>query len=162
MPWRYAPSIDNMMANALNRMRTVMEEQSKSPSSGRSRTAKVTTGRKDKLPKKSVMPQGKRWNRTRFTEKDEVSKSFYNQPAYVFEIGDREEGGALLVNGIEVNKKGQGVQNQDQLGLLIEKAAQESPLTIPSIRKLNGKNPNLTEEESPKRLRAERDHMGPN
>lgn len=48
---------DNMMANALNRMRTVMEEQSKSPSSDRSRTAKVTRGRKDKLPRKSVMPQ---------------------------------------------------------------------------------------------------------
>ena len=93
------------------------------------------------------MPQGKRWNRTRFTEKDEVSKSFYNQPAYVFEIGDREEGGALLVNGIEVNKKGQGAQNQDQLDLLIERAAQESPLTIPSIRELNERNPNLTEKE---------------
>ena len=66
----------------------------------------------------------------------------------MFEIGGREEGGALLVNGIEVNKKGQGVQNRDQLDLLIERAAQESPLTIPSIRELNEKNPNLTEEES--------------
>ena len=91
-----------------------------------------------------------------------MSKSFYNQPAYMFEIGDREEGGALLVNGIEVNKKGQGVQNQDQLGLLIEKAAQESPLTIPSIRELNERNPNLTEEESLKRIQAERDLTGPN
>ena len=54
----------------------------------------------------------------------------------MFEIGDREEGGALLVNGIEVNKKGQGVQTPDQLDLLIERAAQESPLTIPSIREL--------------------------
>ena len=110
-----------------------MEEQSKSPSSGRSRTAKVTRvsrGRKNKLPKRSVMPQGKRWNRTRFTENEGASKSFYNQPAYMFEIGDREEGGALLVNGIEVNKKGQGVQNRDQLDFLIERAAQESPLTI--------------------------------
>ena len=101
---------DNMMANALNRMRTVMEEQSKSPSSDRSRTAKITRGPNDKLPKKSVMPQGKRWSRTRFTEKEEVSKSFYNQPANMCEIGGREEGGALLVNGIEVNKKGQGVK----------------------------------------------------
>ena len=108
------------------------------------------------------MAQEKRWNRTRFTEKEEVSKSFYNQPAYMFEIGDREEGGALLVNGIEVNKKGQGVQNRDQLDLLIERAAQESPLTIPSIRALNDKSPNLTEEESLKRLRAERDLNGPN
>ena len=82
-----------------------MEEQSKSPSSDRSRTAKVTRGRQDK----GVMPEGKRWNRTRFTEKEEVSKSFYNQPAYMFEIGDREEDGALLVNGTEVNKKGLGV-----------------------------------------------------
>ena len=132
---------DNMAANALNRMRTVMEEQSKSPSSDKSRTAQITRGRKDKLPKKSVMLQGKRWNRTRLTEKEEVSKSFYNQPAYMFEIGDREEGGALLVNGIEVNKKGQGVQTPDQLDLLIERAAQESPLTIPSIRELEWQEP---------------------
>ena len=46
---------DNMMANALNKMRSVMEEQSKSPSSDRSRTSKVTRRRKDKLPKKSVI-----------------------------------------------------------------------------------------------------------
>ena len=80
----------------------------------------------------------------------------------MFEIGGREEGGALLVNGIEVNKKAQGVQNRDQLDLLIERAAQESPLTIPSIRELNEKSPNLTEEESLKGLRAGRDLMGPN
>ena len=67
----------DMIDNALNKMRTIMEEQSKSPSSERSRTSKITRGRKDKLPKKSVMPQGKRWNRNRFTEKEEVTKSFY-------------------------------------------------------------------------------------
>ena len=66
------------------------------------------------------------------------------------------------LNGIEVNKKGQGVQNRDQLDLLIERAAQESPLTIPSIRELNERNPNLKEEESLRRLKAERDLMGPN
>lgn len=66
------------MANALNRMRALMEEQSKSPSSDKSKTAQATRGRKDTLPKKGVMPQGKRWNRTRFTEKEEVPTSFYS------------------------------------------------------------------------------------
>ena len=48
---------DNLTANALNRTRTIMEEQSKSPSSDKSRTARATRGRKDKLPKKGVIPQ---------------------------------------------------------------------------------------------------------
>ena len=76
---------DDLMANALNRMRTIMEEQSKSPSSSeRSKMATATRGRKDKLPKKEVMPQGKRWNRTRFTEKEEIARSFYSvQPTRI-------------------------------------------------------------------------------
>ena len=50
--------------DAIMRMRLMMEQQSKSPSSSeRSRTA--TRGRKDKLPKKGIMPEGKRWRRTR-------------------------------------------------------------------------------------------------
>ena len=40
---------DNLTANALNRTRTIMEDKS--------RTARATRGRKDKLPKKGVMPQ---------------------------------------------------------------------------------------------------------
>jgi hypothetical protein len=60
----------------------MMEQQSKSPSSSeRSRTA--TRGRKDQLPKKGIMTEGKRWRRTSFTEKEEVTKSFYSQPAFM-------------------------------------------------------------------------------
>ena len=60
--------------DALEHMRTILEEQSKSPSSSeKSHSGTATRGRKDKLPKKGIMPQGKRWNRIRFTEKEEVS-----------------------------------------------------------------------------------------
>ena len=152
---------DDLMANALNRMRTIMEEQSKSPSSDKSRTAQATRGRKDKLPKKGVMPQGKRWNRTRFTEKEEVSKSFYSQPAYMFEIGDREEGGPLLVNGVEVHREGEGVRDRAQLGLLVERPSQESPFMIPSIRKLNDVSPDK-DEDLHKKIISEREQNGPN
>ena len=154
---------DDLMANALNRMRTIMEEQSKSPSSSseKSKMATATRGRKDKLPKKGVMPQGKRWNRTRFTEKEEVSKSFYSQPAYMFEIGDREEGGPLLVNGVEVHRPGEGVQNRAQLDLLVELAAQESPVMIPSIRELNAVNPD-NDEELQRMIQQDREQYGPN
>ena len=134
---------DDLMANALNRMRIIMEEQSKSPSSSSEKSKTATRGRKDKLPKKGVMPQGKRWNRTRFTEKEEVSKSFYSQPAYMFEIGGREEGGPLLVNGVEIHRPGEGVQSRAQLDHLVERAAQESPVMIPSIRELNAVNPDM-------------------
>ena len=100
---------NEMVIDAIVRMRLMMEQQSKSPSSSeRSRTA--TRGRKDKLPKKGIMPEGKRWRRTRFTEKEEVTKSFYSQPAFMYEIGDREEGGSFLVNGVEVHPPGQGVR----------------------------------------------------
>ena len=78
---------NEMVIDAIMRMRLMMERQSKSPSSSeRSRTA--TRGRKDKLPKKGIMPEGKRWRRTRFTEKEEVTKSFYSQPAFMYEIGE--------------------------------------------------------------------------
>ena len=134
------------MANALNRMRTIMEEQSKSPSSSeKSKMATATRGRKDKLPKKGVMPQGKRWNR-RFTEKEEIEKSYYSQPACMFQIGDREEGGPLLVNGIEVHRAGEGVQNRAQLDLLAERAPRESPPMIPTIHELNSVSPDNYEE----------------
>ena len=102
---------NEQMRDALVRMRSVMNEQSKSPSSSE-KSKMATRGRKDKLPKKSIMPEGKRWRRTRFTEKEEVTKSFYSQPAYMHEIGDREEGGPFLVNGAEVHPPGEGVQNR--------------------------------------------------
>ena len=138
---------DDLMANALNRMRTIMEEQSKSPSSSeKSKMATATRGKKDKLPTKGVMPQGKRWNRTRFTEKEEIAKSYYSQPAYIFEIGDREEGGPLLVYGVEVHRAGEGVQSRAQLDLLVGRAAQESPPMIPTIRELKSVNPDNDEE----------------
>ena len=152
---------DDLTANALNRMRTIMEEQSKSPSSDKSKAAPATKGRKDKLPKKSVMPQGKRWNRTRFTEKEEVSKSFYSQPAYIVEIGDREEGGPLLVNGVEVHREGEGAQDRAGLGLLVERAAQESPIMIHSVRELNDANPS-NDEELHKMIKQEREQHGQN
>ena len=71
--------------------------------------------KKGQASKERCHATGKRWNRTRFTEKEEVSKSYYNQPAYMFEIGDREEGGPLLANGVEVHREGEGVQNRSQL-----------------------------------------------
>ena len=68
---------DDQTKNALNHVRTILEEQSKSPSSSeKSRAGTATRGRKDKPPKKEIMPQGKRWNRTRFIDKEEVTKSF--------------------------------------------------------------------------------------
>ena len=81
--------------DAIVRVRLMMEQQSKSPSSSE-RSGAATRGRKDKLPKKGIMPEGKRWRRTRFTEKEEVTKSFYSQPAFMYEIGDREEGCAFF------------------------------------------------------------------
>ena len=51
--------------DAIVRMRLMMEQQSKSPSSSE-RSGAATRGRKDKLPKKGIMPEGKRWRRTRF------------------------------------------------------------------------------------------------
>jgi hypothetical protein len=58
------PMQDNeQMKDTLMRMRLIMEEQSKSPSSSeKSKTG--TRGRKDKLPTKGIMPEGKRWRRT--------------------------------------------------------------------------------------------------
>ena len=129
---------DDHMKNALSRMRSIMEEQSKSQSSSeKSKAAAATMGRKDKLPKRGIMPQGKRWTRTRFTEKEEVTKSFYSQPAFMYEIGDREEGGPWLLNGIEVHPPGQGVRDRAELDALVERAAEESPPVLPSIRELN-------------------------
>ena len=116
-----------------------MDQKSKSPSSSE-RSKAVTRGRKDKLPK-NIMPQGKRWRRTRFTEKEEVTKCFYSQPAFMYDIGDREEGGQFLVNGIEVNPSDQGVRNRHELDALVERAAEESPPVLPTIEELNAWNP---------------------
>ena len=116
-----------------------MDQKSKSPSSSE-RSKAATRGRKDKLPK-NIMPQGKRWRRTRFTEKEEVTKCFYSQPAFMYDIGDREEGGQFLVNGIEVNPSDQGVRNRHELDALVERAAEESPPVLPTIEELNAWNP---------------------
>ena len=152
---------DDLMASTLNRMRTIMEEQSKSPCSSDKSKLAATRGRKDKLPKKGVMPQGKRWKRTRFTEKEEVTKSFYSQPAYMFEVGDREEGGPLLVNGVNVHRKGEGERDRAELDSLVERAAQESPPMLPTIRELNSVSPS-NDEELNRMIQQEREQHGPN
>ena len=130
---------DENMRDTLWRMRLIMDEKSKSPSSSE-RSKAATRGRKDKLPK-NIMPQGKRWRRTRFTEKEEVTKCFYSQPAFMYDIVDREEGGQFLVNGIEVNPSDQGVRNRHELDALVERAAEESPPVLPTIEELNAWNP---------------------
>ena len=130
---------DENMRDTLWRMRLIMDEKSKSPSSSE-RSKAATRGRKDKLPK-NIMPQGKRWRRTRFTEKEEVTKCFYSQPAFMYDIGDREEGGQFLVNGIEVNPSDEGVRNRHELDALVERAAEESPPVLPTIEELNAWNP---------------------
>ena len=151
---------DENMRDTLLRMRLIMDQKSKSPSSSeRSKTA--TRGRKDKLPKKSIMPQGKRWRRTRFTEKEEVTKSFYSQPAFMYDIGDREEGGQFLVNGIEVNPPDQGVRNRHELDALVERAAEESPPVLPSIEELNAWNPK-DHDEYMNWIKQEREQRGEN
>ena len=151
---------DEHMRDTLMRMRLIMEEQSKSPSSSEKSKA-ATRGRKDKLPKKGIMPEGKRWRRTRFTEKEEVTKSFYSQSAFMYEIGDREEGGPFLVNGIEVHPPGQGVRNRHELDALVERAAEESPPVLPSIQELNALNPK-DHDEYLKWIRQEREQRGDN
>ena len=136
---------NEQMRDAIMRMRLMMDQRSKSPSSSeRSKTA--TRGRKDKLPKKGIMPEGKRWRRTRFIEKEEVTKSFYSQSAFTYEIGDREEGGPFLVNGIEVHPPGEGVRNRQELDNLVERAAEDSPPVLPSIQELNIRNLKSKEE----------------
>ena len=130
---------DENMRDTLWRMRLIMDQKSKSPSSSE-RSKAATRGRKDKLPK-NIMPQGKRWRKTRFTEKEEVTKCFYSQPAFMYDIGDREEGGQFLVNGIEVNPSDQGVRNRHELDTLVERAAEESPPVLPTIEELNAWNP---------------------
>ena len=130
---------DENMRDTLWRMRLIMDEKLKSPSSSE-RSKAAMRGRKDKLPK-NIMPQGKRWRRTRFTEKEEVTKCFYSQPAFMYDIGDREEGGQFLVNGIEVNPSDQGVRNRHELDALVERAAEESPPVLPTIEELNAWNP---------------------
>ena len=130
---------DENMKDTLWRMRLIMDQKSKSPSSSE-RSKAATRGRKDKLPK-NIMPQGKRWGRTRFTEKEEVTKCFYSQSAFMYDIGDREEGGQYLVNGIEVNPISRGVKNRHELDMLVERAAEESPPVLPTIEELNAWNP---------------------
>ena len=54
---------NDQMLDAIMRMKLVMEQHSKSPSSSE-RSKAATRGRKNKLPKKGIMPHGKRWRRT--------------------------------------------------------------------------------------------------
>ena len=82
----------------------------------------------------------------RFTEKEEVTKSFYSQPAFMYEIGDREEGGSFLVNGVEIHPQGQGVRNRQELDVLVKRAAEESPPVLPTIQELNDLNPKSADE----------------
>ena len=140
------PHQDNeKLLDAILQMKFMMELHSKSPSSSeRSKTA--TRGRKDKLPKKGIMPRGKRWKRTRFIEKEEVTKIYYSQEASMAEIGDREEGGPYLVNDVEIHRKGEGVQNRQELDALIERAAEDSPPVLPTIQELNTHNEKTPEE----------------
>ena len=146
--------------DAIVRMRLMMEQQSKSPSSSE-RSGAATRGRKDKLPKKGIMPEGKRWRRTRFTEKEEVTKSFYSQPAFMYEIGDREEGGSFLVNGVEVYPPGQGVRTRQELDALVERAAEDFPPVLPTIQELNDLNPKSAEQFQ-KWMRDQRTEHGTN
>ena len=142
----HCPHHDNeKLLDAILQMKFVMEVHSKSPSSSeRSKTA--TKGRKDKLPKKGIMPRGKRWKKTRFIEKEEVTKTFYNQAASMAEIGDREEGGPFLVNDVEIHPKGEGVQTRQELDGLVERAAEDSPPVLPTIQELNVHNDKAPEE----------------
>jgi hypothetical protein len=94
-------------------------------------------------------------------EKEEVTKSFYSQSAFMYEIGDREEGGSFLVNGIEVHPPGQGVRNRQELDALVERAAEESPPVLPSVQELNEWNPK-SREEFQIWLKAQRDEHGKN
>ena len=133
------------LMDAILQMKFVMDVHSKSPaSSERSKTA--TRGRKDKLPKKGIMPSGKRWKKTRFIEKEEVTKVYYNQAASMAEIGDREEGGPFLVNDVEIHRKGEGVQTRRELDALVERAAEDSPPVLPAIQELNYHNDKTPEE----------------
>ena len=148
------------LLDAILQMKFMMEIHSKSPSSSeRSKTA--TRGRKDKLPKKGIMPHGKKWKKTRFIEKEEVTKTFYNQAATMAEIGDREEGGPFLVNDVQVHRKGEGVQSRHELDALIERAAEDSPPVLPTIQELNAHN-NKTPEEFQKWLDNMKKEQGQN
>jgi hypothetical protein len=119
--------------DALNLIRTTMEEHFKSPTSERSQTSKKTIGRKDKHPK-NVMPSGKRWRRSKVSEKEEVSKIMYLQPTHMHDVGDRNEGGELLVNDVCITKG--GVKSMDEWDILIERDCNESPLSVPSVYEL--------------------------
>ena len=148
------------LLDAILQMKFLMEVHSKSPSSSeRSKTA--TRGRKDKLPKKGIMPHGKKWKKTRFIEKEEVTKTFYNQAASMAEIGDREEGGPFLVNDVQVHRNGEGVQTRQELDALVERAAEDSPPVLPTIQELNVYN-NKTPEEFKKWLDDMKKEHGPN
>ena len=151
---------NEQVMDAIVRMKLTMEQHSKSPSSSEKSKA-ATRGRKDKLPKKGIMPQGKRWRRTKFTEKEEVTKIFYNQSATMAEIGDREEGGPFLVNDVEVHPKGEGVQTRHELDALVERAAEDSPPVLPTIQELNIHN-SKTQEETAKWLKKIREDYGMN
>ena len=90
-----------------------------------------------------------------------MTKSFYSQPAFMYEIGDREEGGSFLVNGVEVHPPGQGVRNRQELDALVERAAEESPPVLPTIQELNDLNPKSADEFQ-KWMRDQRSEHGTN
>ena len=90
-----------------------------------------------------------------------VTKIFYNQFASMSEIGDREEGGPFLVNGVEVHPPGEGVQSRQELDGLVERAAEDSPPVLPSIQELNIHN-SKTKEETMKWLEDIRKEHGNN
>ena len=64
-------------------------------------------------------------------------------------------------DGVEVHRAGEGVQSRAQLDLLVERAAQESPPMIPTIRELNSVNPD-NDEELQRMIQQEREQHGPN
>ena len=119
-------------------------------------------GKKRQAPKEGDHARREEMEKNeRFTEKEEVTKSFYSQPAYMYEIGDREEGGPFLVNGIEVHPPGQGVKNRQELDALVERAAEESPPVLPSIQELNALNPR-SNDDFQKWIKEQRDEHGNN
>ena len=70
------------------------------------------------------MPSGKKWRRSKVSEKEEVSKIMYLQPTHMHDVGDRNEGSELLVNDVCITKG--GVKSRDELDILIERDCNES------------------------------------
>eukprot|EP00435_Cladocopium_sp_Y103_P073519 s103_g44.t1 len=113
-------------------IKTNLETGSKSPLSKSGKTtARSTQGRKDKLPK-SAIPRKKRWARAAQTTINEVETCEYSQPADMSEIGDRADGGEMLVNDVDISQGGPGAWYD--MELLIERASAESPPIAPTVK----------------------------